>query len=161
MGEWLYRSTFSWSVNSWRWVVSLTPRPLYPWEKSPRYPLDRMVGGPQSRSTRRRTEHFCPYRESNSEPSVGQPVASRYIDYQKLVIRCLLKYYMHCVKLFSGLYGDGEVWFSYFDASARSLRRASCCSLGECTPMDVGGWGRWCREQWRDGRTCTVLGGSL
>jgi hypothetical protein len=25
----------------WRWVVSFTPRPLYPHGKSPRYPLDR------------------------------------------------------------------------------------------------------------------------
>jgi hypothetical protein len=31
----------------WRWVVSFTPRPLYPEGKSP---LDRRVGGPQSRS---------------------------------------------------------------------------------------------------------------
>jgi hypothetical protein len=32
---------------SWRWVVSFTPRPLYP-----RYPLDRRLGGPQSQSGR-------------------------------------------------------------------------------------------------------------
>jgi hypothetical protein len=36
----------------WRWVVSLTPRPLYLQEKSPRYSLDRRLGGPQSRSGR-------------------------------------------------------------------------------------------------------------
>jgi hypothetical protein len=34
----------------WRWVVSFTPRPLYPQGKSPSYPLDRRLGGPQSRS---------------------------------------------------------------------------------------------------------------
>jgi hypothetical protein len=34
----------------WRWVVSFTPRLLYPREKNPRYPLDRRLGGPQSRS---------------------------------------------------------------------------------------------------------------
>jgi len=33
-------------------VVSCTPRPLYPQEKSPRYPLDRKLGGLQSRSGR-------------------------------------------------------------------------------------------------------------
>jgi hypothetical protein len=27
--------------TSWRWVVSFTPRPLYPRGKNPRYPLDR------------------------------------------------------------------------------------------------------------------------
>jgi len=34
-----------------RWVVSFTPRPLYP-GKSHRYPLDRRTGGPQSWSGR-------------------------------------------------------------------------------------------------------------
>jgi hypothetical protein len=32
------------------WVVSFTPRPLYPQGKSPWKPLDRRPGGPQSRS---------------------------------------------------------------------------------------------------------------
>jgi hypothetical protein len=30
-------------------MVSFTPLPLYPQKKSPRYPLDRSLGGPQSR----------------------------------------------------------------------------------------------------------------
>jgi hypothetical protein len=34
----------------WTWVVSFTPRPFYPQGKSPEYPLDRRLGGPQSRS---------------------------------------------------------------------------------------------------------------
>jgi hypothetical protein len=33
----------------WKWVVSFTPRQLYPQGKSPWYPLDRSLGGPQSR----------------------------------------------------------------------------------------------------------------
>jgi hypothetical protein len=32
------------------WVVSFTPRPLYPQEKSPWNPLERRLDGPQSRS---------------------------------------------------------------------------------------------------------------
>jgi hypothetical protein len=36
----------------WRWVVSFTPRPLYPQGKSHWYPLDRKLGEPQSRSGR-------------------------------------------------------------------------------------------------------------
>jgi hypothetical protein len=32
--------------------VSFTPRPLYPRGKTPRYPLDRKLGGPQSLSGR-------------------------------------------------------------------------------------------------------------
>jgi len=34
----------------WRWVVSFTPRPLYPQGKTPCYTLNRRLGGPQSRS---------------------------------------------------------------------------------------------------------------
>jgi hypothetical protein len=61
----------------WRWVVSFTPRPLYPQGKSPRYPLDRRLGGPQSRSGRSGEE-------KNSkplpglEPPVIQPVVQLY-----------------------------------------------------------------------------------
>jgi hypothetical protein len=36
----------------WRWVVSFTPRLLYPQEKIPWYPLDRRLCGSQSRSWR-------------------------------------------------------------------------------------------------------------
>jgi hypothetical protein len=36
----------------WKSAVSFTPRPLYPPGKSPWYPLDRRLGGPQSRSGR-------------------------------------------------------------------------------------------------------------
>jgi hypothetical protein len=35
-----------------RWVVSFTPRPLYPQGKSPRYPWEMRLGGRQSRSGR-------------------------------------------------------------------------------------------------------------
>jgi hypothetical protein len=37
-------------IGTRRWVVSFTPRPLYSKGKNPRYPLDRRLGGPQSRS---------------------------------------------------------------------------------------------------------------
>jgi len=36
--------------SRWKWMVSFTPRPLYLHGKSPRYSLDRRLGGPQSRS---------------------------------------------------------------------------------------------------------------
>jgi hypothetical protein len=35
--------------TKWRLVVSFTARPLYPQGKSPWYPFDRSLGGPQSR----------------------------------------------------------------------------------------------------------------
>jgi hypothetical protein len=44
--------------TSWRWVVSFMTRPLYPRGKSPRYPLDRRLGGPRSRSGRRGEEEI-------------------------------------------------------------------------------------------------------
>jgi hypothetical protein len=49
----------------WRWVVSFTPQPFYPQEKSPRYTLDRRLGGPQSRSGHSGGE------EKNSQPLSG------------------------------------------------------------------------------------------
>jgi hypothetical protein len=59
-------------------MVSFTPLSLYPWKKSLRYPLYRRLGGPQSRSGRRGEEKIL---DSNSDPSVVQPVASRYTDW--------------------------------------------------------------------------------
>jgi hypothetical protein len=57
------------------------PRQLYPRGKSPRYPLDRF-GGPQRQSGRRGEEkNSWPYQDSNSDPSVVQPVSSSYTDY--------------------------------------------------------------------------------
>jgi hypothetical protein len=66
--------------TSWRRVANFTPRPLYPRGKSPQYPSDRRLGGPQSRSGQF-GENSWPYRDSNSHPSVVQPIASRYTDY--------------------------------------------------------------------------------
>jgi hypothetical protein len=37
-------------------VVNFTPQPLYSWGKIPRYPLDRMLSGPQSQSGHRGEE---------------------------------------------------------------------------------------------------------
>jgi hypothetical protein len=50
------RSTFFDLGISWRWVVRLTLRPLYPPGNSPRCRLDRRLGGPQSRSGQRGEE---------------------------------------------------------------------------------------------------------
>jgi hypothetical protein len=65
MGEWMYRSTYSWLR-----------------ENSPtRYPLDGRLGEPQNRSERHGKEKIlAPYRDSNSDPLAVRPVASRYTD---------------------------------------------------------------------------------
>jgi hypothetical protein len=65
----------------WRWVVSFTPRPLYPPGKSSWYPLDRRLGGPQSRSGHGgKDKNSQPLRESNRWTPIAQPVARRYTD---------------------------------------------------------------------------------
>jgi hypothetical protein len=59
-------------------VVIFTPRPLYPRGKSPRYPLDRMLGGPQSRSGRLGEKKILDptgTRTPTPPPSSPQPVA--------------------------------------------------------------------------------------
>jgi hypothetical protein len=50
LGEWRYSSIIPGLGTRWRWTISFTPQPLYPRGKSRRYPLDRGLGGPQSRS---------------------------------------------------------------------------------------------------------------
>jgi hypothetical protein len=51
---------------TWRFVVSYTHRPLYPREKSPRYPVDNRLGGPQIRSGQGGEEKILsPCRELN------------------------------------------------------------------------------------------------
>jgi hypothetical protein len=42
--EWRYSSTILDLSTRWKWVVSFTPQPLYPWVRSPRYPLDWKLG---------------------------------------------------------------------------------------------------------------------
>jgi hypothetical protein len=60
-------------------VVSFTLRPLYPQVKNPWFPLDRRLGGSQSRFGRRGVNSW-PYRDSNLDPSVFQLVRSHYVD---------------------------------------------------------------------------------
>jgi hypothetical protein len=69
--------------TSWRWVIRFTPLLLYPLRKSPRYSLDRIGGwvGPEPVWTVWRSENSWPIRDSNSDPSVFNPVASFYTEY--------------------------------------------------------------------------------
>jgi hypothetical protein len=63
--------------TTWSWVGSFTIRPPYPQRKSPCYPLERRMGGPQSRSG-----HGGEEKNSQTlpglEPPIIQPVAQRY-----------------------------------------------------------------------------------
>jgi hypothetical protein len=62
--------------TTWRWVVSYTPRPLYPQRRSPWYALDKGLGWPHNLSEPCE-EKSHPYRDSNSDPSAVQPIGSR------------------------------------------------------------------------------------
>jgi hypothetical protein len=64
----------------WRGVISLTPRPLYPEGKSPWYPLDRRLGGPQSRSGHSGGEEKNSNLLPGLEPPIIQPIAQRYTN---------------------------------------------------------------------------------
>jgi hypothetical protein len=60
--------------TSCRWVVSFTLRPLYRQGKSPWYPLDRRLGGTQSRSGRGGEEKIPrPCRDSNPDHPTSCP----------------------------------------------------------------------------------------
>jgi hypothetical protein len=69
MGEWMYRSTFSWPRQKLEVSGQLHAPAALPPGKSPRYQFYRRLGGPQSRSGRYgEVKIFLPYRDSNSAP---------------------------------------------------------------------------------------------
>jgi hypothetical protein len=59
-----------------RWMVSFTPRPLYPQGRIPWYPLDRRLGGTQSRSGHGEGKNSQPL--PGLEPPIIRPVVQRY-----------------------------------------------------------------------------------
>jgi hypothetical protein len=81
MGEWMYRSTFSWPRHYLEMSSQLHAPAALPPGKSSRYPLYRRLGGPPEPVwTTWRSNNSLPYRDSNHNLSVVQPVASRYTD---------------------------------------------------------------------------------
>jgi hypothetical protein len=79
---------------SWRWVVSFIPRPLYS-RIEPPVPIGQEAGwAPEPIWTTWRSENFCPHRDSNSDPSVVQPVPSRHTD---CAIPALILYGVYCI----------------------------------------------------------------
>jgi hypothetical protein len=75
MGELRYSSTILNLFTRWRWVAIFAPRPIYPRGKSPWHPLYISLGGPQSRTEKKKVS--CSYRESNP----GRPARSRRYTY--------------------------------------------------------------------------------
>jgi hypothetical protein len=82
MGERMYRSTFSWPRHYLEVSGQLHAPAALPPRKEPPVPIGEEVGWtsePVWKSWRR--ENSWPHRDSNSDFSVVQPVASRYTDY--------------------------------------------------------------------------------
>jgi len=78
--------------NRWRWVVSFTHHPLDPWGKGPWYPLDRMLGEPQSQSKWGAEEkNHCPYQKLNP----GCPVNSLFTIPTELIYTVKVWYPIH------------------------------------------------------------------
>jgi hypothetical protein len=71
--------------TKWRWVVSFTPRPLYPQGKSPWYPLEKRLGGLQSRSGRGGEEE-----NSQPLPRLTQPVTAKNLLLEKYLEKVLV-----------------------------------------------------------------------
>jgi hypothetical protein len=91
--------------TSW-WPVSFKPRPIYPRRKSPRYPLDRRLGGSQNLSGRRGEEKILgPTGTRTLSSSVVQPVASRHTDCAIIILPFFSAYtvYWSCIFLWSHL----------------------------------------------------------
>jgi len=68
---------FNWAPRlgtRWRWVVSFTPRPLYPQGQSPWHRLDRRLGCPKSQSGRGGEKNTHPLPGLEVKPCSAMPV---------------------------------------------------------------------------------------
>jgi hypothetical protein len=81
--------------TSWRSVVSFTPLLLYPRGKSPQYPLDRRLGGPQYRSGRRGGEKNLALPGIDLRP-LRRPVRSQSLCRLRFPDSCLILYVNIC-----------------------------------------------------------------
>jgi hypothetical protein len=63
-------------------VVSLTPRPFYPWGNSPRYPLDRKQGEPQSRSGKQGEEKILDL--TRTRTTIREPIVYKMWEPRRL-----------------------------------------------------------------------------
>jgi hypothetical protein len=105
--------------TSWRWVVSFTPLLLYPRGKGPRYPLDRRLIGPQSRSGRFGEEKILDPTRLELRPSVVQPVASSYPGFPPTLTT---RNYAGRVCVFSVILIIRRDYFSSYTANCSSQR---------------------------------------
>jgi hypothetical protein len=72
--------------TSWKWMVSFTPRLLYPWWKNFRCPLDKRLYEPQDQSGRCGEEKILPLTRLELWHSAVQPIARCYTDCSVLAL---------------------------------------------------------------------------
>jgi hypothetical protein len=85
MKEWVYRSTFSWPRHQLEVSGQLQAPAALPRGKAPGTPWIGWVD-PRAGLDDLEKRKIWPYRDSNSNPSVVQPIASRYTDYAILIM---------------------------------------------------------------------------
>jgi hypothetical protein len=86
MGEWMYRTKYSWPRHWLEVSGKLHVPAALPPEKDPRYPLYRRLGEAQGRSGRGGEEKILTLPGLELRPLVAQFVASRCTDYAILVL---------------------------------------------------------------------------
>jgi hypothetical protein len=111
--------------TGWRWMVSFTPLPLYPRGKSPRYPLDRRLGWPQSQSGRRGEEKILGPSGTRT-PTPRSSSRSLRNDIQDMLLATGLNKILYCTTV-----NVRRFWFLYFDVRA-SQRVSSRCLTDPC-----------------------------
>jgi hypothetical protein len=143
MGEWRYSSTIADLSTRWRWVASLTARLLYPWGNRFRYPLDRRLGGPQSRSGRCGEEKILPCLESRKEKLTVPIFSCGFHSYS--LHWCTIIHYSHW-RYFEIMISVNVHMIEFFFAKLRLLYwlKNKCLSLlfiaAFSGPVLKGGW---------------------
>jgi hypothetical protein len=77
MGEWRYNSTILDLGTRWKWMASFTFLPFYRRRRRSRYPLNRRLGGPQSRFEALKKTKILHCRESNPRHPARSPLLYR------------------------------------------------------------------------------------
>jgi hypothetical protein len=114
----------------WSWVVSFTPRPLYSQGKSPWYPLDRRLGGSQSRSGRGGDE-----KNSQHLSELELRIIQRNIKLLAVDAICLTrKWKWNTRKRFAWIFVCGALYF-FERNEVRLGDHAVCVYVCVCVPL--------------------------
>jgi hypothetical protein len=100
----------------WKWVVSSTPRPLYPQVKRFWYPMDRRVGGPQSQSG-----HSGEKKNSQPLPWLKPPIIQPIVQHYTTELSWLLHVFMVSCLIKWGICLDSRYLLKHRDSFTVSL----------------------------------------